>query len=62
MSICSKEHPRAVCPNIKITEYLSQIGKKGGSVKSAKKAKSSKENGKKGGRPKVANSLREGEK
>lgn len=35
-----------------ISQYLSKIGKKGGSVKSAAKAQASAENGKKGGRPK----------
>ena len=35
-----------------LKKYFSSIGKKGGSVKSAAKKKSSKENGKKGGRPK----------
>ena len=35
-----------------VPEWLSRAGKKGGSVKSAVKAASSKENGKKGGRPK----------
>jgi hypothetical protein len=34
-----------------ISEYLASIGKKGGSVKSEAKARSSAENGKKGGRP-----------
>lgn len=35
-----------------IAEHMSKIGKKGGSVKTDKKKKSSSENGKKGGRPK----------
>lgn len=34
-----------------IIEYLASIGKKGGSVKSKKKAETSSLNGKKGGRP-----------
>lgn len=34
-----------------LSAYLSRIGKKGGSVKSDKKAAASRENGKKGGRP-----------
>jgi hypothetical protein len=36
-----------------IKEFLSQAGKKGGSVKSERKAKTSAENGKLGGRPKM---------
>lgn len=35
-----------------ISNYLASIGKKGGSVKSKKKAETSALNGKKGGRPK----------
>ena len=35
-----------------IKDYFSELGKKGGSVKSDKKAQAVKENGKKGGRPK----------
>jgi hypothetical protein len=35
-----------------IKAYLSELGKKGGSVKSERKARASAENGKKGGRPK----------
>ena len=35
-----------------IREFLSNAGKKGGSVKSEAKARASRENGKKGGRPK----------
>jgi len=35
-----------------IKQYLSELGKKGGSKKSPRKAKASKQNGKKGGRPK----------
>jgi len=35
-----------------ISAYMSRIGKKGGSVKSERKKKSSAANGKKGGRPK----------
>jgi hypothetical protein len=35
-----------------ITKYLSEQGRKGGSAKSAAKAKASKKNGKLGGRPK----------
>lgn len=35
-----------------IRDYMSRIGKKGGSVKSEKKAAASRENGKKGGWPK----------
>ena len=34
-----------------IRQYLAEIGRKGGSVKSDAKAASSRENGKKGGRP-----------
>jgi hypothetical protein len=34
-----------------VSKYLSKIGKRGGQSKSKKKAKSSAENGKKGGRP-----------
>lgn len=34
-----------------IKEFLSNAGKKGGSVKSEAKAKAARENGKKGGRP-----------
>jgi hypothetical protein len=34
-----------------IRRYLAEIGRKGGSVKSNAKAASSRENGKKGGRP-----------
>jgi len=37
-----------------IKNYMSEIGKKGGSAKSEKKAASSAENGKKGGRPPAA--------
>lgn len=62
MSICAKEHTGKVCQNIKITEYLSKIGKKGGYVKSAVKAKSSRENGKKGGRPKDSGTGTEGKR
>jgi general stress protein YciG len=36
-----------------IKEFLSNAGKKGGSVKSERKAKASAENGRKGGRPKM---------
>ena len=36
-----------------IKEYFSQIGRKGGSVRSERKARASKENGKLGGRPKL---------
>jgi len=35
-----------------VREFLSKAGKKGGSVKSERKAQASRENGKKGGRPK----------
>jgi hypothetical protein len=38
-----------------IKEFLSQAGKKGGSVKSERKARASRENGKLGGRPKRRN-------
>ena len=38
-----------------IREFLSNAGKKGGSVKSEAKARASRENGKKGGRPKREN-------
>ena len=38
-----------------IRQFLSEIGRKGGSVKSERKAKSSRENGKKGGRPRKQN-------
>jgi len=34
-----------------ISEYLSRIGRKGGKVRSAAKARAARENGKKGGRP-----------
>ena len=37
----------------KAHDYLSEIGKRGGSAKSESKAKASVENGKKGGRPKA---------
>jgi hypothetical protein len=39
-----------------ISEAAALLGRKGGLVKSEKKAKSSKENGKKGGRPKTKKS------
>ena len=42
-----------------IREFLSNAGKKGGSVKSEAKARASRENGKKGGRPKMKSSLAE---
>ena len=35
-----------------LKKYFSELGKKGGSVKSERKAHASRENGKKGGRPK----------
>jgi hypothetical protein len=38
-----------------IRQYLAEIGRKGGSVTSKRKAKSSKENGKLGGRPRKKN-------
>ena len=38
--------------NETIKKYLSKLGVEGGKVKSLKKAKAAKENGKKGGRPK----------
>lgn len=34
-----------------LSKYAKELGRKGGSVKSDKKAKASRENGKKGGRP-----------
>ena len=36
-----------------IREFLSNAGRKGGKVKSEAKARASRENGKKGGRPKM---------
>jgi hypothetical protein len=38
-----------------IRQYLAEIGRKGGSSKSEDKAKASRENGKKGGRPRKNN-------
>jgi general stress protein YciG len=35
----------------KLKQYFSELGKKGGSVKSERKSHASRENGKKGGRP-----------
>ena len=39
--------------DVKISEAAAALGRKGGSVKSEKKAKASRENGKKGGRPRI---------
>ena len=36
-----------------LKQYFSRLGKKGGSVKSERKSHASRENGKKGGRPKA---------
>jgi general stress protein YciG len=38
-----------------IKQYLTEIGRKGGKAKSSRKTESSRENGKKGGRPRKAN-------
>ena len=38
--------------SMSVKEYLSMIGRKGGSVKSERKTHACRENGKKGGRPK----------
>ena len=44
-----------------IRQYLAEIGRKGGMVKSDRKAQSSRENGKKGGRPrKLKHDTKEG--
>jgi hypothetical protein len=41
-------------PSARVLKYLSEIGTKGGQVKSQKKADAVRQNGKKGGRPKGA--------
>lgn len=38
-----------------LKKHLSELGKKGGSVKSERKSHASRENGKKGGRPRKRN-------
>lgn len=38
-----------------LKKYFSELGKKGGSVKSERKARASRENGKLGGKPKKRN-------
>lgn len=48
---CSLVNYGRDCVNVNI--YASELGKIGGKVKSERKAISSRENGKKGGRPKI---------
>jgi len=43
-----------------IRQYLAEIGRKGGKVRSDRKAASSRENGKKGGRPRRGRQSRRG--
>ena len=52
-----KEKQKQVKPKKCCLEYLASLGRKGGSVKSERKAHASRENGKKGGRPKTKKNM-----